>query len=196
MTEKKKPKKILLVVDMVKGFLVPEVKDAEGNPEKCPLYLKDEKAIKTIIKNINREIKGLDRNMDHLVYVCDEHQTDDAEFIENGGQFPPHCIINTEQCELHPDLAFDPHRHQKYGKTRYDAFFWNKELEELMLVLQPDEVDIVGVCTDICIFCTALSASYRPWKIRVIKDCCMPLDKDIAEFALAYLQKYCGVEVV
>jgi nicotinamidase-related amidase len=69
----------LLVIDMLNDFLLPE-----GN-----LYVGD--AGQKIIPFIRNKISEFRKRKERVVYICDSHRPDDAEFV----MFPPHCIQGT-----------------------------------------------------------------------------------------------------
>lgn len=165
---------------MIKGFIQGSTADGE-----CALHIKD---ASSIIPNINREIRALGKG-DQLVFVCDDHRKDDPEFQ----MFPAHCIHGTEECEIADGFVDRPHK--RIPKTRFSAFFGtglDRILEGLGKV---DEVVVTGVCTDICIFATAMDARYRDHKVTVPRDCVYPLDRARGDMLLRYLEEVAGVEV-
>jgi nicotinamidase-related amidase len=173
--------KVLLVIDMIKGFI-----DSKTSAGECALHIE---GASSIITNINREILRLDDN-DLLVFVCDEHEEDDEEF----SVFPKHCITGTEECEIADGFVQRPHVRLK--KTRFSAYF-GTELDALLSKHDDiEEIIVTGVCTDICVFTTALDARYRDYKVTIPSDCVYPLDKERGKYLLNYLKEVAGVNII
>jgi len=172
--------KALLIIDMIKGFISKETGAGE-----CALHIDGAKAI---IPNINREIEALDEG-DRVIHVCDEHSEDDTEFKV----WPKHCVSGTEECEIVDGFVDGPYK--KISKTRFSAFF-RTELDGFLNNLgNIDEIIVTGVCTDICVFATALDARYRDLKVVVPRDCVFPLYRERGEYLLKFLKGVAGVEL-
>jgi nicotinamidase/pyrazinamidase len=177
--------KAMIVVDVVKGFINKETKDGP-----CAMYLK---GADKIIPNIRREVASLSLECP-VVLVCDTHKPNDKEFEK----FPPHCIEGTEECL--PMCGNLPKGGDKFfnvysiPKTRYSGFY-KTHIDRILRRHKVTEVIIVGVCTDICVFATALDAFYRGYKVTIVKDCVFALDKERGEMCLKYLKDMAGVEV-
>jgi nicotinamidase-related amidase len=174
--------KALLIVDMVKGFIEPDV-----GGERCTLYID---GAKQIIPNINREIAALEKD-DILIFVCDAHSDDDEEFKT----WQKHCVIGSGQEEI-ADGIMEPKDAplRRVNKTRFSGFF-QTTLESKLFPYEIDEVIITGVCTDICVFATALDARYRDYAVTIPKDCVFPLDRARGDYLLDYLKNVAGVKI-
>lgn len=107
----------------------------------------------------------------HFCFCCDEHPPDSPEFEA----YPPHCLAGTEESDLHPTLAA-----LKLG-PRFGKGSLNGMLETALpsyLAAHPlvDHFLLVGDCTDLCIYSTAmhlrLTANARKldWKVYVLAD--------------------------
>jgi nicotinamidase-related amidase len=174
--------KVLLVIDMVRGFIEQRVGETV-----CSLFLPGAEGI---IPNINREINAL-TNDDVLIFACDTHEENDEEFKK----WSPHCIKGSGQEEIVSGIvAPSGPTLKKISKTRFSAFF-NTLLESKLFPYKVDEIIITGVCTDICVFATALDARYRDYKVTIPKDCVFPLDPKTGEFMLQWLDRMAGVTV-
>jgi len=177
-------RKAMIVVDMIKGFINQETKNG-----KCALYLKD---ADSIIPAINEVIASLDED-DLLIFACDCHDHEDKEFE----RFPPHCIGGTDES-LPVDEIDRPKGYFYLPKTRFDAFY-ETGLDSILKTGTKDrvvdEIVVVGVCTDICVFATAMSASMRDYKVTVPRRCVFPLDKERGEQCLQWLETTAGVVV-
>src|SRR3989337_1899888 len=143
---------VVLVVDMIKGFLEP------GHP----LYIGDEG--RRIIPHIQRLLETEMAKGSEVIFLCDNHDPDDLEFK----MFPPHCIRGTEETEIIPELA--KYSGEYMPKKRYSAFF-GTDLDKRLKELKPDKVIIVGDCTDICVMHTAADARNRDYIVEVPVNC-------------------------
>ena len=170
--------KALIIVDMVKGFINKKTKDGP-----CAMYLK---GADRIIPFIEREIRSFPLEYYPVVWLCDTHKPNDKEFKE----FPPHCIKGTEECRP-IDINCSKHI---IPKTRYSGFY-KTGLDKYLRANRVTELTIVGVCTDICVFATALDAFYRGYKVTVVKDCVYALEVGRGEMCLKYLKDLAGVKV-
>jgi len=110
-------KKVLVIVDFQRDFC-----DKNG-----ALYVPGaEEALKNILKYIDEHKDAIDK----IVFTLDWHRHNDKSFSENGGQWPVHCLQNTEgariPCELRdkvyeydiPNVSIrkgDVPDHEEYG---------------------------------------------------------------------------------
>lgn len=180
--------KVLLVVDMIKGFL----EESTGGI-KCNLYVPGAKAI---IPNIEREIASLGAE-DAIIFVRDCHDPNDKEFET----WPKHCIRGSEETHVVylPRLPFcsgkAAHTTFTISKTRYSAFY-KTILDTILSELRDvDTIIVTGLCTEICVFATALDARYRDYKVVIPGDCVFPLNVENGGKMMAWLQSVAGVEL-
>ncbi len=132
-------KKLLLVIDMVNGFV------KEG-------VLAD-KQINTITPNIINLIEEYIKNNDDIISIEEGHSEKSKEF-EN---FPPHCILGTEEAELIEELL--PYKEnmkiiRKNSTCGFVTDEFMKYMEENKNELE--EVVLAGCCTDLCVMNFAL----------------------------------------
>ena len=152
-------KKLLLVIDMVNGFV------KEG-------ALAD-KYINNITPNIINLIKDFKKNNFDIISIQEGHLSDSKEF-EN---FPPHCILGTKEAELIDEIK--PYendmmlirKNSTCGFITKDFFeYFEKNKNEI------EEVVLSGCCTDICVLNFALPLKtyineYNlPIKVTVYKE--------------------------
>ena len=127
-------KKILLVIDMVNGFV------KEG-------ALADN-YINTITPNIINLIKECKEKNYDIISIQEGHSKNSKEF-EN---FPEHCILGTEEAELIEEL--EPYKNDmKMIRKNSTCGFITKEFFEYFEnnKNEIEEVILTGCCTDICI---------------------------------------------
>ena len=132
-------KKLLLVVDMINGFIT------EGNLH--------DKSIGTIIPACEKYIKEYLTNDWEIVAFCDTHEEDSKEF----SVYPIHCLADTKESELVEELAVYRDRIKLIPKNSTNGFLapgfavYKDRLEEY------EEIMIVGCCSDICVLQLALT---------------------------------------
>jgi nicotinamidase/pyrazinamidase len=168
---------VVLVVDMVRGFC------EEGRP----LYVGE--TIRQIIEPIRRLLAEERGRGSSIIFLCDNHAPDDAEFQ----MFPPHCIRGSEETEVIAELR--EFAREVIPKTRFSCFY-GTNLDQRLREMNPDEIILVGVCTDICVMHTAADARDRDYQVKVPADCVATFDAEAHRFALGHMEKILGVKVV
>ncbi len=108
---------------------------------------------------------------DVVVATRDWHPADHDSFAEQGGPWPPHCVVGTPGAELHAALARERvdavvDKGQRRGDEGYSGFE-ETELEELLRSRGVDRVTIVGLATDYCVRHTALDALRAGFAVEV-----------------------------
>ena len=170
---------VVLVVDMVRGFLEP------GHN----LYCGDE--ARTIIPKVRELVERETEAGSQVLFVSDHHDPDDLEFQI----FPVHCVKGTAETEVIPELAGFVDGSNVVPKNRYSGFF-NTDLAQRLEQLRPDKLVVCGVCTDICVMHTTSDARNRDYQVEVPADCVASLDADAHQWALRHLQRILGARVV
>ena len=133
-----------------------------------------------------------------VIFTKDSHVENDREFE----MFPPHCIVGTPEHDLVPELReLEPRAEAVIHKRRYSAFF-DTELEKVLEQLEPDEVQIIGFCTDICVLHTTSDLRNRDYRVVVRKDGCETFNapghdnQEINRWALGHIEAVLGAKVV
>jgi nicotinamidase/pyrazinamidase len=133
-----------------------------------------------------------------VIFTKDSHVQDDLEFRI----FPPHCIVGSEEHALVPELrAFEDRAEAVIHKRRYSAVF-ETELESVLKKLDPDEVHIIGFCTDICVLHTAADLRNRDFDVVVRRDAVETFNapghdnREVNGWALAHIEDVLGAKVV
>jgi len=170
---------VVLVVDMVRGFLEP------GHN----LYCGEE--ARRIIPNVRRLLERETRAGGTVLFISDHHDPDDLEFQ----MFPVHCIKGTEEPNVIPELAPFVTAGNVIPKNRYSGFF-NTDLAQRLEQLRPDKLIICGVCTDICVLHTTADARNRDYPVEVPADCVASFDAQNHAWALGHLAKILGARVL
>ena len=170
---------VVLVIDMVRGFLEP------GHN----LYCGDQ------ARDIIPKVKGLlERERaagSHILFVSDHHDPDDLEFQI----FPVHCVKGTVEPNVIQELAGFVTERNVIPKNRYSGFF-KTDLARRLEQLQPEKIIVCGVCTDICVLHTTADARNRDYPVEVPEDCVATFDPGAHTWALGHLRKILGAKVV
>lgn len=131
-----------------------------------------------------------------LIFLADTHGEDDPEF----DMFPPHCIDGSGEEEVVPELEPFLEKAVLVEKTRYSGFH-ETELDRVLERLEPDEVIVVGVCTDICVMHTVADLRNRDYPVTVIRDCVETYDAPghvadhINDFAISHMRDILGATI-
>ncbi|MBR3151691.1 MAG: cysteine hydrolase [Erysipelotrichaceae bacterium] len=136
MKKKEEIKKLLVVVDMVNGFI------REGNMA--------DPGIANILPAIRECIES--SRCDGLAFIRDSHPEDAAEFQK----FPVHCLSGTSESELVDELKEYAEGALDYEKNSTSAVFAPGFLEDIESMSSLEEVIISGCCTDICVMNLAM----------------------------------------
>ncbi len=164
-------KKTLIVVDMQKDFI-------DG-------VLGTKEAV-AIVENVKRKIEAYRENGDEIIFTRDTHQ---KEYLKtNEGKYlpVPHCIEGSEGWEIYEGLPTEGAK--IINKPTFGYLDWAGYGFE--------EVELVGLCTDICVVSNALilKAMYPEITIKVDATCCAGVTPESHAAALTTM-KMCQVEV-
>ena len=131
-------KGMLIVVDMVNGFV------REG--------VRHDEEIASVIPRQIELIKEAKTRGDLIVFIKDTHDEDAVEFRRFGGT--KHCVRGTSEANLVDELLpFENDEDTISIEKNSTSFMEAPEFRNLIAGLQNVErVDVVGCCTDICDF--------------------------------------------
>ena len=135
MNNENKIKRVLVVVDMVNGFV------KEG-----PLHYK---GITHIVPEITRLIKS---DFDDIIFFRDYHKKDSIEF----NYFAPHCLANSSESEIISELKPFEKKAHTYYKNSTSGVFALDYLERINELKNLEQMVITGCCTDLCIMNLAI----------------------------------------
>ena len=158
--------KALLVIDMLYDFV----------NENGALFCGPE--AKKIVPFIKSKIEEYHRKGNKVIFICDSHTKDDSEFK----MFPPHCIKGTKGAEIIDELPKT--RNDVIIKKRRYSGFYGTDLEKILKDISPERVEVVGVCTSICVMDTVGGLCNREIPVTVYRDGVADFDKKMHEFAL------------
>ena len=167
---------LLVVVDMQNDF----VNGALGSAD-----------AKAIVENVARKIKDW---RGEVVYTKDTHYNNYMTTLE-GTHIPvPHCIVDTEGWRLEPTIeAAKSPRSITFLKETFGC----RELCRMVEHSDFGNIEIVGLCTDICVVSNALALRMtRPdLPIAVDSSCCAGTSP-VNHRAALMVMKACCIDVV
>lgn len=134
-------KKLLVIVDMVNGFIK---EGAMADPYINTITPEVKRLIEEFIENKNGEI----------IAFCDSHTMQSEEFKD----YPVHCLKGTKESELIEELQeykeniiiFEKDTTNGFESEEYRKFIEEKQDEY-------DEIVVAGCCSDICVLNYVLS---------------------------------------
>lgn len=165
--------KLLVVVDMQNDFI-------DG-----PL---GSNAANSVVERVCKKIDDWDGR---VLFTFDTHYEDDYADTQEGKHIPvAHCINETEGWMLHPEIQ---KRLTKDSFRVYKDSFGSSDLAGIIAYLDISEVQMVGVCTDICVVSNALMVRSMLPNVEVSVDasCCAGTSKEAHDAALLVMQKCC-----
>jgi len=170
--------KALIVVDMLNDFI----------DEKGALFCGP--TARDIIPVVRQKIEDYRRTKDTVIYLQDAHDQNDAEFEK----FPRHCVAGTWGSEVIPELA--PGSDDFIvSKKRYSGFY-GTNLDKILNDREVTEVEVLGVCTSICVMDTVGELANRDYTISVAVDGVADFDQEFHEFALKRMVQLYGARIV
>lgn len=172
--------KILLVIDMQKDFVTGSLANKEAEK---------------IINKIEEKIEQYVEQGNHVFFTRDTHGTDYMNTQE--GRLLPveHCIKGSEGWEIVESLAKYAQDENIFDKRSFGAVelpdWLRKKLGKI-----PSEIEICGVCTDICVISNAiiLKAAFPETPLSVISDLCAGVTPQSHRTALEAM-KACQIDV-
>jgi nicotinamidase/pyrazinamidase len=170
-------KAALIVADMINDFL-----DPQGS-----LYVGP--SGREIISFVAARIEATRRQGGLVIFVCDAHAPDDREFQH----FAPHAVRGSWGSQVIPELPLMP-GDLRVDKTRYSAFA-GTDLDEVLKKAQVERVEVVGVCTSICVMETVKELYDRDIPALVYREGVADFDLEAHAFALKHIERIFGAQV-
>lgn len=162
-------RKILIVIDMQNDF----IDGALGTPEAV-----------AIVENVKAKIK--EYAPEDIFATMDTH-TPDYLNTQEGRNLPvEHCIKGTDGWKIRPDIAELLGGAKIYEKPTFGSTALAEDIAKIA-AKEEIEIELVGLCTDICVASNALllKANIPEVKISVDPACCAGVTPESHEAALA-----------
>jgi nicotinamidase-related amidase len=170
-------KKALIVIDMLNDFLQKDGALSLGDTGQ-------------LIQKIAARIEAFHSLGNPVIHLMDRHLPSDPEFE----MFPPHCVAGARGSEI-IDALRPEEGDRLIPKRRYSGFF-GTDLDLTLREMGIEEVELAGVCTQICVLYTAADARMLHYKVKVHKDCVASFDPEAHIFALKEMEKTLGVVIL
>ena len=174
--------KVIIVIDMIDAFCTRGDLASE----------RFRRLVSPIREHLECEVDG----GASVVFLVDTHEADDAEFA----MFPPHAVAGSGEDEVVTELAGLAGRATVVRKAHFSGFH-ETALDDVLERLAPDVVEVVGVCTDICVLHTVAGLRDRGYEVVVRADLVETYDgpdhpaEEVGAFALAHMGDVLGARV-
>ena len=167
-------KKTLIVIDMQNDF----ISEALGTKE-----------AQAIVPNVKKKIEEYKARGDEIIFTRDTHYEDYLKTNEGKHLPVEHCIKDSFGWEIAEEL--DTEGCSCIDKETFGFRYWD------MLGDDIDEIELVGLCTDICVVSNALilKATFPEINITVDASCCAGVTPESHKAALDTM-KMCQINVI
>ncbi len=168
-------KRLLVVIDMQTDF----VNGSLGTKE-----------AEAIVENVKAKIEEYQSEGWKIIFTRDTHPENYLE-TQEGKKLPvKHCIKGSEGWEVIPEL-------RPYVRNVIDKpTFGSTDLVAYVKSENVEQIELIGLCTDICVVSNALllKANYPEMSIAVDAACCAGVTAASHEAALTTMQM-CQIDV-
>lgn len=165
--------KTLIVIDMQKDF----VTGCLGTKEATE-----------ILGRVKKKIEEHKAHGNRIIFTRDTHSEDYLNTNEGKHLPVKHCVKGTEGWQVLPELDIADAVH--IDKPNFGYPRWKEQFDF-------EELELVGVCTDICVVSNALilKAQFPEINITVDASCCAGVTPETHAAALATM-KMCQINVI
>ncbi len=163
--------KTLIVIDMQNDF----IDGALGTKE-----------AQAILNNVKAKIEQYRKSGDRIIFTRDTHNADYLQTPE-GKKLPiVHCVKNTKGWEIADELYIDGC--EIIDKPSFGFTGWDN--------MNFEEIELIGLCTDICVVSNALilKATFPNVPIIVDSACCAGVTPESHNAALKTMQM-CQIDI-
>ena len=169
--------RILIVVDMQNDFVTGSLGSEQA---------------KSIVPNVQKKIEMYRMRGDKVIFTRDTHFDDYLETQEGRNLPVVHCVKNTTGHEVVPEL--DTKNDEIYDKVSFGSTDLAKQLAAKG---EFEEIELCGLCSDICVVSNALilKAQFPETKVTVDAFCCAGVTEESHKAALLTM-KMCQVNVI
>ena len=173
--------RILVVIDMQNDFIAGSLGTSEA---------------KAVVPRVRECIEQwMQEKRGEIYFTRDTHHENYLE-TQEGRELPvPHCLEGSEGWRICPELAGYAEDCAVFDKPAFGSQDLAEYLQESGDM--PDEIVLVGLCTDICVISNALllKTFFPETRITVMANCCAGVTPESHERALAAMAA-CQVHVL
>lgn len=169
--------KFLIVVDMQNDFITGSLGTKEAQ---------------AIVPNVKTRIES--GEFKEIIFTKDSHYSNYLISTLEGEKLPiEHCIKHTIGWNIIPELQVKDIVVEKNTFGSLDLL----EILNHLIFEELDEIELCGVCTDICVVSNALliRAKFPNVKITVKADCCAGSTPELHEAALKVMES-CQIDII
>lgn len=173
---------ILIVVDMQKDFVTGALASAEAQ---------------AILPKVKEKIEVYDRAGKEIIFTRDTHGEDYMQTNEGKHLPVPHCIKGTDGWQICAELTDGiTSEYKTVDKPTFGFLGWKDVLASETADGSDLDIEMIGVCTDICVVSNTLilKALYPEATVRVDAGCCAGVTPEAHAAALATMRS-CQVDV-
>lgn len=170
--------KVLIVIDMQNDFITGPL----GTPE-----------AQAIVPKVKAKIEEYRERGDRIIFTRDTHFMNYMDTLE-GRRLPvEHCIAGSNGWQVVDGLA--SYEDERIDKYNFGFMHWARDVNHI--IDMSDSIEIIGVCTDICVVSNALilKAEYPYIEITVDASCCAGTTPENHKAALQVM-KCCHINVI
>ena len=167
--------KTLIVIDMQNDF----VTGVLGSKEAV-----------AVLPNVKKKIDAYIAAGDEVIFTRDTHEENYLETNEGRHLPVPHCRRGTDGWQVVKEIDCPDCKH--IDKSTFGYIHWAEQFKD-----SSSEIEIVGVCTDICVISNALilKAVFPETDISVDAGCCAGVTPETHRAALTAM-KACQINVI
>jgi len=179
--------KVLVVIDMQNDF----INGSLGTPE-----------AQAIVPNVEAKVREYANDPEAVIlYTRDTHYEDYMETFEGQHLPVPHCIESSPGWQIHSSVFIDNGNVDIANKETFG--YWDiagmirRSVFSHFETHDIDQIEICGLCTDICVISNALiiKSHYDDIPIIVDSSCCAGVTPEKHEAALEVMRS-CQIEVI
>jgi nicotinamidase/pyrazinamidase len=146
-----------------------------------------------VVPVLNRWIEAAIHRGVPIYASRDWHPRRHLSFVEFGGQWPPHCLQDSDGARFHPDLVLPQSaaivtKGVRFDRDQYSAFDETGLASEL-LSRGVTRVWVGGLAQDVCVRATVLDARREGFDTMVIADGTLPVTPAGGENAAGEMQR-------
>jgi len=142
-----------------------------------------------VVPYLNRCLEAADQAGIPVYLSRDWHPRMHPSFLEEGGDWPLHCVQDTPGAAFHPDLQIPSGAVVVSKGTRFDQdqlnAFDQTGLEALLKKQQVKRLWVAGLALDVCVMLTVEGARALGYEVEVLLPGCRPVTESGGEEAVA-----------
>lgn len=170
--------KILIVVDMQNDFIDGSLGTSEAL---------------SIVQNVKKKIEEYKSRGDKIVFTRDTHFDNYLQTNEGKNLPVEHCVRLTHGWEIRKELDNGLNGVDHIDKYTFGYLYW----QDYFGFEKVSEIELVGLCTDICVVSNALilKAAFPETSMTVDASCCAGVTPESHRAALTTM-KMCQINVI